>query len=208
MTAYFQGFGLGAGLIIAIGAQNAFVLEQGLRRQWVFVTALVCTICDATLYVLGIGGVGTLIAQNPALTLVATWGGAAFLLWYGVRSFRSALRPESLDPQANKLRGTTLRQTLLAVLAVSLLNPHVYLDTVVVVGSIGAQYPAETRTVFALGATTASAVWFFGLAFGAARLAPLFSRPIAWRVLDFAVAGVMWVIAISLVWNSFTRALV
>jgi L-lysine exporter family protein LysE/ArgO len=208
MASYLQGFGLGAGLIIAIGAQNAFVLQQGLKRQWVFVTALVCTICDAALYVLGIGGVGTLIAQNPLLTLIATWGGAAFLLWYGVRSFRSALKPESLDPQANKLRGTTLRQTLLAVLAVSLLNPHVYLDTVIVVGSIGAQYPAGPRTLFALGATTASAVWFFGLAFGAARLAPLFRRPIAWRVLDFSVAGVMWVIAVSLVWNSFTHPLV
>lgn len=195
-----QGFGLGAGLIIAIGAQNAFVLRQGLTRSYVFVTALICTLCDATLIILGVAGVGTLIARNPGLTLVARWGGAAFLFWYGGRAFWSALRPGSLDA-ADDTQTATLRGVVLTVLALSLLNPHVYLDTVVLVGSIGGQYPPNERVAFALGATLASCTWFFGLAYGAAWLAPLFTRRIAWRILDGAIGCIMWVIAASLLWS-------
>lgn len=202
LSPLLQGFGLGASLIIAIGAQNAFVLRQGLKRHHVFTTAAICTLCDMILIVLGVGGLGTLIATAPVLTAIATWGGAAFLLFYGFRSFRSALRPASLDTQKMPTSSGQLRNTILTVLALSLLNPHVYLDTVVLVGSIGAHYPVTLRASFALGAMLASLTWFFGLAYGAAWLTPLFQRPIAWRVLDTAVGIIMWTIALSLIWTS------
>jgi L-lysine exporter family protein LysE/ArgO len=195
-----QGFALGAGLIVAIGAQNAFVLQQGLKRQHVLATALVCTLCDGLLIAAGVAGVGTLIAQSRLWTGVATWGGVLFLLFYGLRSFRSALRPGILDAEQNRLEGTTLPATVLAVLGVSLLNPHVYLDTVVLVGSVGARYPGTERLAFAIGAGLASLTWFFALAFGSAWLAPLFRRPLAWRILDLGVGCVMWIIAASLAW--------
>ncbi len=198
-AALFQGLGLGASLIIAIGAQNAFVLRQGLLRQYVFTTACVCTLCDMTLITLGVGGLGTILTAVPILTLIATWGGAAFLLFYGFRSFRSALRPGTLE--THKPEGFTERRSkiIAMTLAISLLNPHVYLDTVVLVGSVGAHYPGSERLSFALGAMTASLIWFFGLAYGAAWLTPLFRRQLAWQVLDVLVGCVMWTIAISLV---------
>ena len=195
---FLQGFGLGAGLIIAIGAQNAFVLQQGLKRQHVLATALVCTLCDALLIVLGVAGLGVLIAQNPLLTAIATWGGVLFLFFYGLRSFWSALRPGVLDAEQSRLEGATLRATVLAVLGVSLLNPHVYLDTVVLVGSVGGRYPPVERLAFAIGAICASLSWFFGLAYGSAGLAPLFRRRRAWQLLDIGVGCVMWMIAGSL----------
>lgn len=175
-----QGFGLGAGLIIAIGAQNAFVLRQGLKRQYLFVTAGISTLCDAILILLGVGGLGALIASVPALTVIATWGGALFLLFFGLRSFRSAVGTSSLDTGKASAQPMRPGSTILAVLAFSLLNPHVYLDTVVLVGSVGAHYHANERVPFALGAILASCTWFFGLAYGSAWLAPLFRRPLAW----------------------------
>jgi L-lysine exporter family protein LysE/ArgO len=193
-----QGFALSAGLIIAIGAQNAFVLQQGIKRRHVLATALICTICDALLILLGVAGLGTIIAQSEVLSAVATWGGVLFLGFYGLRSFWSALRPGVLDAEQSTLEGATLRSTILAVLGVSLLNPHVYLDTVVLVGSVGARYPGLERAAFAIGAALASLTWFFSLAYGAAWLAPLFRRPVAWRMLDLAVGCVMWAIAWSL----------
>jgi len=200
-----QGFGLGASLIIAIGAQNAFVLRQGIKKQHVFVIACVCTLCDALLIVLGVGGFGSLIAGVPLLTIVATWGGAAFLLFYGLRSFRSAFHPTVLSNDTVGAQPMRLRNTILTVLALSLLNPHVYLDTVVLLGSIGAHYLAGARISFAIGAMLASFAWFFSLAYGAAWLAPLFKRPIAWRVLDAMVGCIMWAIAASLLWTAFKR---
>jgi L-lysine exporter family protein LysE/ArgO len=197
LTTFIQGFGLGAGLIVAIGAQNAFVLRQGLKRQYVFITASICTLCDAILIALGVGGLGTIIASTPLLTAIATWGGAAFLLFYGFRSFRSALSAGKLEASPEHV--TTLRNTILAVMAFSLLNPHVYLDTVVLVGSIGAHYPANERIAFALGAMSASLTWFFGLAYGAAWLAPLFRHPLTWKILDCLIGCIMWTIAISLI---------
>ena len=197
-----QGFGLGASLIIAIGAQNAFVLRQGLKRTHVLLTASICTLCDAVLIILGIGGLGTLISTNPVLTQIATWGGAAFLLYYGLRSFRSALKPAALETTSTTPQPVRIRETIATLLAISLLNPHVYLDTVVLVGSIGAHYPANERGYFALGAISASLTWFFGLAYGAAWLAPLFRRPVAWRILDALVGCVMWSIAGTLIWSA------
>jgi L-lysine exporter family protein LysE/ArgO len=205
MTPLIQGFSLGAGLIIAIGAQNAFVLQQGLKRRHVFVTASIGTLCDATLITLGVAGLGALVSQIPALTAITTWGGVAFLLFYGFRSFKSASIPASLEANPGQAQLATLRGTILAMLAVSLLNPHVYLDTVVLIGSVGVHYPPKERVAFALGAMLASFTWFFSLAYGAAWLAPLFRRPLAWRILDLGVGCIMWAIAASLIWSFFSR---
>ncbi|MCX6045049.1 MAG: LysE/ArgO family amino acid transporter [Chloroflexi bacterium] len=202
LTPLFQGLGLGAGLIIAIGAQNAYVLRQGLRRQYIFATALICTLCDMTLIALGVGGLGFVFAQSLFLTAIATWGGATFLFLYGLRSFRAAATANSLNAETGVKPTISLKGVIIAALGFSLLNPHVYLDTVVLVGSIGGRYPSNERVAFASGAMLASALWFFSLAYGAAWLAPLFQRPIAWRILDTAIGCVMWGIAASLIWHA------
>ncbi|KAA3644588.1 MAG: amino acid transporter [Chloroflexi bacterium] len=194
----FRGFVLSATLIVAIGAQNAFVLRQGLTRRHVFATALVCAMSDAFLISVGVAGAGAFFASSPLLTTIATWGGAIFLFVYGLRSFWSALRPNSLEAAQGDGQPQTLRSTILAALAFSYLNPHVYLDTVVLLGSIGAGFSAAERPLFALGAMSASFVWFFGLAYGAAWLAPLFRRPIVWQILDGLIGLIMWAIAASL----------
>jgi len=206
-TEYFapllRGFGLGASLIIAIGAQNAFVLRMGLRRQYVFAVALLSTLCDALLISLGAAGFGSIVSAFPLFATLAAWGGAIFLLFYGFRSFRSALKPSSLDVAAGgETEGPkSLGQALLMTAAFSLLNPHVWLDTVVLLGGIGGQYAAVRRAFFAAGAMLASLLWFFALAYGAARLTPLFRKPATWRVLDALIGCVMWAIAGSLVWS-------
>ncbi len=201
MVAFFQGLGLGGGLIIAIGAQNAFVLSQGVRRNYPLQTAVVCSLCDAILMFIGISGVGTLVAANPQLARIATWGGAAFLFWYGSRSFRSALQGGSLEAQAEQ--SFSRRKLLLTTLALTLLNPHVYLDTIVLVGSISGQLATSERYLFGAGAISASTLWFFSLSFGAGLLAPLFRKPVAWRFLDGFVCLTMWTIAASLLWPQF-----
>jgi len=198
LTPLLQGFGIGAGLIVAIGAQNAFVLRQGLKRQHLFVTAAVCTLNDLALIALGVAGLGAVVSQSQFLHTIALWGGAAFLLFYGFRSFRSALNPGTLEADTSA-RKITLRQTILTALAFSLLNPHVYLDTVVILGSVGSQRPPDERLSFAIGAMLASTVWFFGLVYGASRLAPLFRRPEVWRALDTLIGCIMWIIAASLI---------
>lgn len=197
-----KGFSLGAGLIIAIGAQNAFVLRQGLKRLHVLATASVCTLCDAVLILLGVNGLGTLIAGFPALNAVTTWGGALFLLVYGLRAFRKAIAPATLEAAGVADPPASLYGTVLTALALSLLNPHVYLDTVVLLGSVGAQYPANSRIYFAAGAMLASATWFFSLSYGASRLTPLFKRRVAWRVLDVTIGCIMWMIAALLAWSA------
>lgn len=201
-SAYWSGIALGASLIIAIGAQNAFVLRQGLRREHVLPVVLVCVACDVALISLGCAGFGALVKRVPAMVDIAAWGGAAFLSMHGALSLRSALHPGSLTAEkAAALAHASGRSAALAALGLSLLNPHVYLDTVVLLGSIGAQYPVPARVWFAAGAITASIGWFFSLGFGARLLSPLFAKPVAWRVLDLVVAGVMWWIAGSLVWG-------
>lgn len=196
---YLEGFGLGATLIIAIGPQNAFVLRQGLLRRYVFATALICSLCDAALITLGVAGVGAVIQAAPFFVKLMTWAGAIFLFVYGLRSFRRALRPQSLEAESQLAQKPgTLRATVLAVLAFSLLNPHVYLDTVILLGGLGARHPAAERLSFILGAASASVLWFFGLAYGAAMLTPLFRQPVTWRVLDLLIGVVMWTIAARL----------
>lgn len=197
MTPFIQGFGMGGGLIVAIGAQNAFVLTQGVRRNHHLAVAALCTLCDALLIGLGVTGVGTMVASNPTLATIAAWGGAAFLGWYGLNSFLSALRGGTLEEGTET--GNTLRHTLMLTLAVTLLNPHVYLDTIVLMGSVSGQFPTPDRYVFGLGAVAASFVWFFLLSLGGQMLAPAFKREITWRVLDGLVCLTMWAIAASLV---------
>lgn len=194
-----QGFVLGAGLIIAIGAQNAFVIRQGLLRKHVLTVAAVSTVCDVVLIGVGVAGVGSVIASSEAVTAIATFGGVLFLGVYGVKAFHSAARPRTLDDQEGMARTASARSAGVAAAAISLLNPHVYLDTVVLLGSVGAQHAGMDRAVFAVGAMAASTVWFFGIAYGASRLAPLFRKPAAWRVLDVLVGCMMWSVAAGLV---------
>jgi L-lysine exporter family protein LysE/ArgO len=201
-----KGFGLGAGLIIAIGAQNAYVLRQGIRREHILLISTICFMCDATLISIGAAGFGYLVSSVPSLDRIAAWGGAAFLAAYGVRAFYSALRPGSLDagPDGREAQRAGSAWAAAGVtLALSLLNPHVYLDTVVLLGSIAGQFHGVQRMWFAVGAVIASAVWFYGLGLGARWLAPLFRKPVAWRVLDLLIGCVMWAIAASLVLPEF-----
>lgn len=199
LIALAQGLALGGALIIAIGAQNAYVLRQGLRREFAVSVATVCFLCDVALIALGAGGFGSLVATFPALTEVAAWGGAAFLVWYGFRALRSALKPGTLDADGDARRLPSRHRAVLTALALSLLNPHVYLDTVVLIGSIAGQYAPPRRPWFAAGAMLASFLWFYGLVIGARWLAPVFRRPMARRILDLLICAVMWSIAVSLV---------
>lgn len=201
VSAYLEGFGLGASLIIAIGAQNAYVLRQGLRRAHVFAVASICLFWDMVLIALGAGGFASLIAAHAGWTDAIAWAGAVFLLGYGLRAFHAAFRPGTLDARDAREGGASLRAAALTALAISVLNPHVYLDTVVLIGGLAAQHPPAPRTSFAIGAISASFVWFYGLGYGAGRLAPLFARPEAWRVLDIAIGCIMWAIAAGLIWN-------
>lgn len=195
-SAGLSGFLLGASLIIAIGAQNAFILRQGLLRQHVFILCLICALSDALLIAAGVAGLGTLIAQSPLLINVVTMGGALFLFCYALFAFRRALKPEVLH--AAKTGGGSLKAALAACLAFTFLNPHVYLDTVLLLGSLSARYEGSARMAYAAGAMLASFVWFFGLGYGARLLEPVFARPAAWRVLDVAIGLVMAGIGLSL----------
>ncbi|SLN20622.1 LysE/ArgO family amino acid transporter [Ruegeria meonggei] len=195
-TSLIAGFALGFSLILAIGAQNAFVLRQGLRREHVFPLCLTCAVSDAALIAAGVAGFGTLAQVLPWFETVMRYGGAIFLTWYGVRSLQSAWRGGAVM-DVEKGQRTNLRSVLLTVLAFTWLNPHVYLDTVVLIGSISAQY--EDRLAFALGAMLSSFVFFFSLGYGAGVLSPVFARPRAWQVLDVVIGVVMLAIAVKLV---------
>jgi L-lysine exporter family protein LysE/ArgO len=191
---YLNGLLVAAGLIIAIGAQNAFVLAQSLRREHHLPVAALCVLCDALLVAAGVFGLAAVLAQSPTLLAVARWGGAAFLLWLGAQALRRAIQPQALQQQDSGPRSR--RAVLLAALAVTLLNPHVYLDTVLLIGSLGAQQPVPGA--YALGAASASLIWFFTLALGAAWLAPWLARPATWRLLDLGVAAMMFAVAAQL----------
>lgn len=195
-SALIQGFGIGAGLIIAIGSQNAFVLSCSLKNRHAYIVAALCAVIDITLIHAGVWGLGALIQQHPILLNVARYGGGAFLLLYGFYAFRRAFNPESLKAEA--VKPMSLKAALLMVLALSLLNPHVYLDTVVLLGSLGGQLPDNQPALFALGASLASIVWFGGLAVAGKKLGPLFDKPSNWQRLDFLIGLVMWAIAVNL----------
>lgn len=192
---FLNGFALTLGLTIAIGAQNAHVLRQGLRGEHVLLTVVVSALCDISLILLGMAGLGSVFSANPDWMDGARYAGAAFLGWYGLRSLRSALRVSRLQLEGQQRRALSWRQALLTAAGFSLLNPHAYLDTVVLLGSIGSSQAAELRPVFTAGAVTGSVCWFVLLGYGARLLAPLFERPRAWQFLDGGVALMLWGIA-------------
>ncbi len=201
LSPFLSGFGLGISLIAAIGAQNAFILRQGLIRRHVFVLCLICALSDALLIAAGVASLGTLIVASPTLITVVTIGGAAFLFAYAAIALRRALRPAAMQAAA---RGEeSLKAAVSACLAFTFLNPHVYLDTVVLLGSLSAGFEGAGRLAYGLGAAASSFVWFFALGYGARLLAPVFARPAAWRVLDILIAIVMSAIAIGLLARLF-----
>jgi L-lysine exporter family protein LysE/ArgO len=199
-AAWLAGFLLGGGLIVAIGAQNAYVIRQGVIGQHTFAVCLFCALSDAVLIVAGVLGLGALLKAAPFLIPMLTYGGAAFLVWYGVKALRRALQPQSLAESggAASQDAPTLTSALLACAAFTFLNPHVYLDTVVLVGSIAQARPAADRTSFALGAISASFAWFFSLGYAAHRMRAWLSQPTVWRALDLLIAMVMFTIAFKL----------
>ena len=202
INVFITAFVLAAGLIMAIGAQNAHVLRQGIAGHYVGITVILCAFFDTVLMTSGVFGFGWLLTQLPMLEDVARLGGAVFLLWYGSRCVRSAMAPlSSVSVESRVAR--TLPTAIATVSAFTLLNPHVYLDTVVLVGSIGGQYEGTARTVFAVGAFAASWVWFIALGYGARLVRPYFENPKAWQILDGFIALVMFAIAFSLLWEQF-----
>ncbi len=199
LLAAASGVGLGLSLIIAIGAQNALVLRQGLRREHVGPVVAVCAASDAVLIAAGVAGAGALLTAAPGALTVVRLAGAVFLLGYAVLAARRALHPAALGPAASG--GASLGSTLATTVALTWLNPHVYLDTVVLLGSVAATH-GGARWWFAAGAMVGSVVWFVALGAGARLLRPVFARPGAWRVLDAGVAVVMTVLALNLVLGS------
>ena len=193
---YLNGLLVAFGLIMAIGTQNAFVLAQSLRREHHLPVAAFCVICDALLVAAGVFGLATILAQNPVLLSVARWGGAVFLLWYGTQALRRAFSASSLEQSASQT-ARSLKAVMLSALAVTLLNPHVYLDTVLLIGSLGAQQ--SVPGAYVVGAASASLMWFFTLALGAAWLAPWLAGPGTWRLLDLLVAAMMFSVAYQLI---------
>jgi len=196
LSAALSGALLGASLIIAIGAQNAFILRQGLLRSHVFVLCLICALSDALLIAAGVAGLGTLVSQSPTLIVAVTLGGALFLASYAVLAFRRAWRPQAM--QAAGGNGLSLKAAVATCLAFTFLNPHVYLHTVLLLGSLSAAYHGPARLAYGAGAAVASFVWFFGLGYGARLLQPVFAKPAAWRVLDVIIGVVMSLLALSL----------
>jgi L-lysine exporter family protein LysE/ArgO len=197
LTAAVEGFLLGAGLIVAIGAQNAFVLRQGLVRRHVLAVAALCALSDAALIAAGVAGLGRLVQTQPSLLTVVTLAGAAFLVAYGASAFYRALHPGELLAAGAGESG--IAAALATCLALTFLNPHVYLDTVVLIGAVSARYDADNAIAFGAGAAAASVVWFFALGYGARLLTPIFARPAAWRILDILIGLVMWSIAARLI---------
>lgn len=197
LSAFLSGFALSAALIMAIGAQNLFVLRQGLRREHVGPVVLFCGAADAVLIIAGVGGLGALLSAAPQLTLWLTCGGAAFLGWYGLAALRRSMRPATIA-LAGDADPVGLPRALATAAAFTFLNPHVYLDTVLLMGAAGSSQPAPVRPIFVVGAVAASVSWFAALGFGARLVRPLFARPAAWRWLDRLVGVVMLALAASL----------
>ena len=193
---FFAGFLASLLLIVAIGAQNAFVLRQGIRREHLLPITLICAVSDALLIGAGIAGLGALIQASPVLLSVARYGGAAFLAVYGSLALRRAWQGAHLSLAASG--PVPLGTAIATCLGFTFLNPHVYLDTVVLLGSLANQRGEAGRWVFGAGSATASLLWFFALAYGARVLAPLFAKPLAWRLLDSLIAAIMLGLAITL----------
>ncbi|YCH29907.1 arginine exporter ArgO [Erwinia sp. D4-22] len=200
LSVYFQGFALGVALILPLGPQNAFVLNQGIRQQYHLMTAALCTLSDIILISAGVFGGSALLNQSPLLLNLVTWGGVAFLLWYGWGALRTALSVD-ISLASTQLKQQSRWRIIATLVAVTWLNPHVYLDTFVVLGSLGGQLPAEARRWFALGTASASFIWFFSLALLAAWLSPRLNTVGAQRIINLFVGVVMWFIALKLAWQ-------
>lgn len=194
-----QGFFISASLLVGIGPQNGFILKQGILKNHLLPVVLCCTLIDLFLIFFGIAGAGEIFSSNQYLLLVAKWGGAAFLFWCGFQSFCTIQSQQVLKVDKNNLaHRTSLKSTLLTLLGLSLLNPHVYLDTVVLIGGVSSQYLPEERMYFAIGASLGSFSWFFSLCYGAKLLAPCFEKEISWKILNFSIGCMMWYIGFSL----------
>ncbi len=202
---FIEGLLISFGLIMAIGPQNAYVLRQGLRHRHVFPVATVCFLSDMLLIGLGVFGAGKIIAENETLSFWMGWGGAAFLLWFAFKSIKSAIKPEALsqediDNSAGGAAGQGVKTAIIHALAFTFLNPWVYVDTMVLIGGVSIKFETDTlRNAFLFGAWAASALWFYGLAYGAKRAAPLFRKPITWRILDSLIAFIMLLVCYSLI---------
>ncbi len=200
MIAFLSGLLTGLSLIIAIGAQNAFVIRQGLTKQHVLLVVAICAISDAVLIFLGVGGLGALIQGLPWLLEVIRWFGVAYLTWFGIKSVRSVFKEQVLD--ATGVQSGSAGKAVAAVLGFTLLNPHVYLDTVILLGSIGNQFGTD-KWWFATGAAVGSVLWFSAIGFGAKAASGLMKKPVFWKVLDSIIAVVMFSIAILLAFYKF-----
>ncbi len=205
MIPFLEGIALGASLIIAIGPQNAFVIQQGILRQHVFLAAFVCTFVDVVLIIVGAAGFGTLIAIIPSLKTYFLWGGILFLMGYGTLSLISSFKDHSDEDSLGKNESgysTKNRKSIIITAAgFSLLNPHVYLDTVILLGGLAAHYEIPERNYFAFGAIMASVVWFYGIGYGATLVAPWFESSRGKRILDLVIAMIMFVLAFVLMLN-------
>lgn len=198
MDVYLTGLLSGLALIVALGAQNAFVLRQGIRREHVGAVVVICAVADVALMSLGTLGIGTIVERAPWLLTTLRWGGAAYLVWFAIGSFRSAAAPRTMADAETAGAGGSLRRVVLTTLALTFLNPHVYLDTVVMLGNLANQQ-GEQRWAFTTGAWSGSFVWFTALGLGARALARPLSRPATWRVVDLGVGVVMLLIAATLI---------
>ena len=200
MIAILPGLLTGFSLIIAIGAQNAFVIRQGLRREHVLLIVLICAISDAALILVGTGGLGRIIQGNQIALEIIRWFGVAYLTWFGLRSLRSAFKSQSL--QVGEVLQARAGDVARSALALTFLNPHVYLDTVILLGSVANQFESD-RWFFALGACLASVIWFTTIGFGARSASHFMSKPIFWKILDSIIALFMFTIAITLAFYTF-----
>jgi len=200
VIALIPGFLTGLSLIVAIGAQNAYVIRQGLLRSHVPLVVAVCSISDALLIYLGTGGLGRIVQSNPDLLALIRWFGVCYLTWFGIKSLRSAFKENQL--LAKGQAESSWKTILASVLALTYLNPHVYLDTVIFVGSIANQFESN-KWYFALGASAASVLWFSSIGFGAHAASRFMSKPIFWRILDSTIALVMFSIAATLAFYRF-----
>ena len=205
MIPFLEGIALGASLIIAIGPQNAFVIQQGILRQHVFLAAFVCTFVDVVLIIVGAAGFGTLIAIIPSLKTYFLWGGILFLMGYGtlslISSFKHPRDEDSLGKNESGYPTKNRKSIIITAAGFSLLNPHVYLDTVILLGGLAAQFEIPERNYFAFGAIMASVVWFYGIGYGATLVAPWFESSRGKRILDLVIAMIMFVLAFVLMLN-------
>ena len=200
MIAIIPGLLAGLSLIIAIGAQNAFVIRQGLTKKFVLLTVLICAISDALLIALGASGLGALIKSNKNILEFVRWFGVAYLLWFAFKSAKSALKKEVLNSAGEA--SADRKSVILTVLALTFLNPHVYLDTVILLGSISNQFGSD-KWFFVIGAMLASLIWFTAIGFGAKSASKFMSRPIFWKILDSIIAAIMLSIAAFLAFYNF-----